>query len=345
MKTVKRLGRRSDGTRDARRRTPRSGPGYGPIVESVEGRTMLAVFVVTTTVDEGPGSLRAAIEASNTTAGFDEIIFNIPGTGVQTITPRSPLPAITDPVTIDATTQTGYAGTPVIEISGRRAGKGADGLVIASSDEFSASAVLGLAIYGFRGNGVVITGDSNLVIDSYIGADASVTATAGTRGNFGHGVLITGSNNFLAENLIAHNRGDGVAITGGVGNDVALNSIFSNRGLGIDLGDDGPNDPLDADAGPNTLQNAPVLTGATALSAAGCWLPARSTPRRTRSSPSPSTRARPPTARGRRCSRPSKSSPTPPATRRSPSLCPARARTTTSRRPRRASASAGTPSR
>lgn len=46
---------------------------------------------------------------------------------------------------------------------------------------------------------------------------------------------------------------------------LSRNSIFANGGLGIDLGDDGVtlNDKKDVDAGPNGLQNYPVLTAAT----------------------------------------------------------------------------------
>ncbi len=69
-----------------------------------------------------------------------------------------------------------------------------------------------------------------------------------------------------AANTIAFNEGEGVPIFGGesTGNRVLGNSIFSNGGLGIDVGDDGPtaNDPGDADTGANGLQNFPVLTSA-----------------------------------------------------------------------------------
>lgn len=51
---------------------------------------------------------------------------------------------------------------------------------------------------------------------------------------------------------------------GSIDNTIRRNAIFSNGGLGIDLGADGvtPNDPGDPDPGPNTLQNFPVVTSA-----------------------------------------------------------------------------------
>ena len=68
------------------------------------------VFVVDTTADSGPGSLRQAIlDADAVTGGGNTIDFAIPGSGVQTIVPLSPLPAITTSVLIDGTTQPGYA--------------------------------------------------------------------------------------------------------------------------------------------------------------------------------------------------------------------------------------------
>src|SRR5262245_26474094 len=83
------------------------------------GRVATAnTFTVINTNDSGVGSLRQAITDANNTAGADAIDFNISGAGVHTITPASQLPFITGQVTIDGTTQPGYAGKPLIEISG-----------------------------------------------------------------------------------------------------------------------------------------------------------------------------------------------------------------------------------
>ena len=75
-------------------------------------------FVVTTTNRHGPGSLREAILIANANGGKDTVVFNIPGPGVKTITVATALPEITDQIVIDATTQPGYAGSPLVELNG-----------------------------------------------------------------------------------------------------------------------------------------------------------------------------------------------------------------------------------
>jgi hypothetical protein len=86
-------------------------------------------------------------------------------------------------------------------------------------------------------------------------------------GNNQSGVLIDNASlnqigrNGSAPNVISGNLGNGVTITGAsVGNRIVSNSIFSNAGLGIDLGNDGAtaNDISDGDTGPNNLQNFPA---------------------------------------------------------------------------------------
>ena len=80
-----------------------------------------ATLVVSNANDSGLGSLRQAILDANATNGLDTITFQIPGTGVHTIVLLAALPAITDAVVIDGTTQSNYAGTPLIESSMARA--------------------------------------------------------------------------------------------------------------------------------------------------------------------------------------------------------------------------------
>src|SRR6185295_14542127 len=81
----------------------------------------------------GNCTLRAAIQESNALAGADTINFNIAGAGVHTISVTTQLPAITGAVTIDATTQPGYAGKPLIELSGPVSGS-LIGLILQVSD-------------------------------------------------------------------------------------------------------------------------------------------------------------------------------------------------------------------
>jgi hypothetical protein len=105
----------------------------------------------------------------------------------------------------------------------------------------------------------------NLVRGNYIGTDASGTSALG---NSASGLFIAdsfdntvGGSTAGAGNLIAFNTGNGISLNSGTGNAIRGNSIFSNTGLGIDLGGDGvtPNDACDGDGGANNLQNFPVI--------------------------------------------------------------------------------------
>ena len=74
----------------------------------LEERVLLSTFTVTNTLDNSrAGSLRHAINQVNADKGntVDTIDFNIPGTGPFTISPTSPLPAITHSVLIDGYSQ------------------------------------------------------------------------------------------------------------------------------------------------------------------------------------------------------------------------------------------------
>ena len=81
-------------------------------------------------------------------------------------------------------------------------------------------------------------------------------------------------------NVISGNGGEGIWVPYEGMNSILRNSIFGNGSIGIDLGfvvdaNDSdvpsgvtPNDPMDADAGANALQNYPVLEGAVSGSVA-----------------------------------------------------------------------------
>ncbi|MEL6611960.1 MAG: hypothetical protein AAFQ53_07685, partial [Bacteroidota bacterium] len=96
-------------------------------------------FTVTTTANDGPGSLRQAILDANANAGADVIAFAIPGAGPHTIQVQTALPAIADAATIDGLTQPGadcsaWPATLVVEIDGSAAPADANGFVLAGDE-------------------------------------------------------------------------------------------------------------------------------------------------------------------------------------------------------------------
>jgi hypothetical protein len=140
-----------------------------------------------------------------------------------------------------------------------------------------ATAGAGNIISGNGSDGIAIgTANNTLVQGNLIGTDVNGT---GNLGNAGIGISLSGANtntiglnavgagagNVIAFNGSASTTFAGVVVDSGTGNSIRGNSIFSNTGLGIDLGRNGvtPNDPCDTDTGPNNLQNYPVVKSVT----------------------------------------------------------------------------------
>ena len=196
--------------------------------ETLEERRLLATYVVSNTADSGTGSLRQAILDSNASPVRDTIAFSISSIS-KTIEPRSGLPPITDPVTIDATTQPGYAGTPIVELSGKQLSNGENGLLLKAG----LSDVRGLVINQFPGCGILIEGPGgNRIESNYVGTDLS-GQLAKRNGQSGIQVLNSDNNRIGGPgvgNLTSGNGWEGVRIWGSLSHS---NWIQGNR-IGTD---------------------------------------------------------------------------------------------------------------
>ena len=198
--------------RDPARRTSRLR------LECLEDRTVPSTFTVLTSADNGSdlapvaGSLREAILLANAHPNSnveliarDRIVFAIPGVGPHTIQPLSELPSITDPVVLDATTQPGFAGTPIIELDGELAGN-ANGLTLTAGQ----TTVRGFVINRFAGNGTVtdifISGQGgNAIQGNYLGTNLAGDAVFPANAQAVYGLVVFGT----AANVIGTN-GDGI---------------------------------------------------------------------------------------------------------------------------------------
>jgi titin len=237
-------------------------------LEGLEDRTTPAVFTVTTTANSGPGSLRQAITDANATPGTDAIAFDIlPATGTQVINVGlNPLPTITDPVNLDATTQPGYAGTPLIDVNDPTFTIGM-GLVVTANLctvrglELTGFTQYGLEILGgsgstvagclFEGNtagGVALTGGaSNNAIGGATAAAANVASGNGSWGVVLFGPGVTGNviqGDFLGTDAtgttaLANGFGGAVAAAGAAGNFFYSDVMSGNSVYGLVLTDPG----------------------------------------------------------------------------------------------------------
>ncbi|MCD6115972.1 right-handed parallel beta-helix repeat-containing protein, partial [bacterium] len=217
-------------------------------------------FIVTSTSENGAGSLREAINNSDSHTGADTIIFNIPATdagydplkGVWTIQVQTRLPAINDDSTfIDGSSQAIFIGEdsnpfgPEIVINGLHAGS-FEGLGINSNYNIVGS----LTINGFSAGGIGIYGDNNKVYGCFIGPDYS---GGGRVSGQGYGIFISmgAADNIIGgteegeRNIISGNKYSGLVIRGSAhdnhvsGNYIGITSTgtdtLGNLNYGIEL--------------------------------------------------------------------------------------------------------------
>jgi hypothetical protein len=123
---------------------------------------------VTNKNDDGPGSLRSAIDCVNLNSGISNIFFDIPGGGTHILkvgeTTGDPLPPIiASGITIDGSTQPGYSSDgPVVVLTGRFGNftTPESGLLIQGSN----CSIFGLEITSFPDNGILLDGPANTII-------------------------------------------------------------------------------------------------------------------------------------------------------------------------------------
>ena len=159
--------------------------------------------------------MRQAINDANSHPGDDLIDFNVPGSGVHTIRVQSQLPFLNEAVTIDATTQPGYAGKPLIEVDGEDVSFSIGLGVFASN-----VTIRGLDINRFSRLGIGLYQGStyaayNVDIEAcYIGTDPTGTIAEGN----GEGIDVFGGSGTIGGalasqgNLISGNWGDGIHV-------------------------------------------------------------------------------------------------------------------------------------
>ncbi|QDS92976.1 Cadherin domain protein [Roseimaritima multifibrata] len=190
--------------------------------------------------DDGLISLREAMDAAENQLGADIIQFSIANTDLNysaidntyTIQLNETLPFMNEALTLDATTQSGYDGTPSIVLDGSHIlGADNNGLVADGGD----ITIRGFALQGFSGTAIHFADGDNYIIESnFIGTTGDGLTEAGNATGiyFGGGVSdsIIGGRSPESGNVISGNSEYGILVDQATTNLIQGNTI----GLGAD---------------------------------------------------------------------------------------------------------------
>ncbi len=190
-------------------------------------------------------TLRAAIEEANAFAGADTIKFNIK-TKSKVIKPATPLPAITQRLTINGYSQAGASANTrtvgdnailKITVDGTNAA-GQSGFLI----QAKGTVIKGLAIQNFDGFAIQVEANNVAVTGNFIGTDATGVHAAGN----GAGLivadcagLIVGGTTPAARNVISGNSGTGLFLVRTTGATIQGNYIGTDKNGTAALGNSG----------------------------------------------------------------------------------------------------------
>ena len=222
--------------------------GLAALMLAAAAAVSATTFTVTSTADSGAGTLRQAILDSNANPGADTIAFGIVGSGGHAIGPTSPLPTITEPLTIDGYTQSGSSANTnpasqglntvlTIEIDGTNAG--ASPCLFVAADDVT---IRGLVVNRCTDKAVATTGaHSDFVLEGcFIGTNAAGTQALAP---FGGGVnprsqtnARVGGTTPSARNLISGDSLFGAPIAFGQGlSEPVSNSLVAGNLVGTDI--------------------------------------------------------------------------------------------------------------
>ncbi len=222
------------------------------VVNSVEDAPDQAIDGVCLTA-AGECTLRAAIEEANATAAADTIEFQIALSGIVNINLSTMLPVITNPVHIDARTQPGYTGTPLIAIGG--SGISGDGRGLLVSSPSGPSELSGLVMRYFSNAAATFstttTVRSSVFVDNNIGIEALAAGSkigemgagnafyrnsfAGVFVGTNIGISISGNNIGPTENGVISVGGNGYGVLIRSGEAEIFNNVISGNGIGVAL--------------------------------------------------------------------------------------------------------------